>query len=79
MTVIDVYSRQGCHLCEVLIEQLAELLNGRARVLVHNVDHRDDWRLKYGADVPVVEYHGVRLCKHELDRDAVLAVLAVQP
>lgn len=76
MPVVDVYSRRGCHLCEVLLEQLTELLGPRATVSVHDVDSREDWRSRYGQDVPVVEYRGSRLCAHRLDGEAVLAALA---
>ncbi len=78
MPVLDVYSRQGCHLCEVLIEQLLELVRGRAEVRVHDVDTRPDWTERYGLLVPVVEAQGVELCRYELDRKAVLAALAVE-
>ena len=29
MAAISVYSRQGCHLCEQLIEELLPLIRGR--------------------------------------------------
>jgi len=76
MPVVDVYSRQGCHLCEVLLEQLLEFLDGKATVAVHDVDSQVAWQKEYGFDVPVVEYQGVRLCVHRLDRDAVWQALA---
>ena len=78
MPVLDVYSRQGCHLCELLIEQLMELTAGRAEVVVHDVDSCDRWRSAYGTSVPVIEYQGTRLCEFVLDRAAVLAALAVE-
>lgn len=74
--VLDVYSRRGCHLCELLIEQLDELCHRTLEYRIHDVDSRDDWRKRYGDDVPVVEYAGRRLCQHRLDREAILAVLA---
>lgn len=76
MPIVDVYSRQGCHLCEVLLEQLLELVDGKATVIVHDVDTRDAWREQYGFDVPVVEYRGARLCAHRLDHAAVRQALA---
>jgi len=71
-----VYSRRGCHLCEVLIEELAPLLRGRAGLEVRDVDERSDWRERYGESVPVVELDGVLLCRYQLDRDAVAKALA---
>ncbi len=68
--VFQVYSRAGCHLCEVLIEELLVLARGRA-----TVDVRDDWRQEYGLRVPVVELEGRFLCQFELDRAAIAEAL----
>jgi hypothetical protein len=76
MPVIEVYSREGCHLCEVLIEDLLVLLRGRADVRVHDIDSRPDWLQKYDIRVPVVELEGAVLCEYSLDRDSVLGALA---
>jgi len=76
MPVFDVYSRQGCHLCEVLIEKLAELVRGRAEIEVHDIDCRADWRERYDVRVPVVEFDGQLLCEYRLDADAVNRALA---
>jgi len=78
MPVLDVYSRPGCHLCEVLLEQLLELVRGRAELCVHDIESREDWRERYGLIIPVVEVEGTELCRFKLDRNAVLAALAVQ-
>lgn len=74
-----VYSRRGCHLCEVLIEELLEELAGREAVEIRDVDTRADWRDKYGARVPVVEAAGEWVCEHRLDRARVKALLAGDP
>ena len=76
MAVIDVYSRQGCHLCEILVEELLELVQGRARVDVHDIDSRPDWREAYDVRIPVVELNGEPICQYKLDRDAVNRALA---
>lgn len=76
MADVVVYSRRGCHLCEVLIEELLPLCRGRAEIDVHDVDTRSDWRERYGNDVPVVEIDGHIVCRHRLDRDAIRSALA---
>ena len=76
MAVLDVYSRQGCHLCEVLIEELLEFVNRRATLRVHDIDSRADWQEEYNVRVPVVELDGQVLCEFKLDRDAVNRALA---
>ncbi len=71
-----VYSRQGCHLCELLIEESLGLVRGRANVRVLDIDSRDDWRETYDTRVPVVELDGHILCENTLDRDLVLTALS---
>lgn len=75
MTSVAVYSRQGCHLCEVLIEELRALLDGQLAVEIRDIDTRPEWHEKYWSDIPVVEYDGAVLCKHFLDRDAIKGIL----
>ena len=78
MPTLDVFSRQGCHLCEVLIEQLIQLVHDRADVVVHDIDSRDEWRRAYDRRVPVVEFCGTPVCEVTLDDEAVLAALAAK-
>ena len=75
MAVLHVYSRRGCHLCEVLIEELVPLLRDRLRLEVRDIDSREDWRERYDSRVPVVEFDGRLVCQYALDRDAVEAVI----
>lgn len=76
MPAFDVYSRRGCHLCEVLIEELVDVVSGRAEILVHDIDTRDDWRAAFGHRVPVVEYAGREVCEYSLDHDVIRALLS---
>ena len=75
MKQLDIYSRRGCHLCEVLIEDLLWRVGGRIEVRVHDIDSRDDWRERYDTRVPVVEYDGEVLCQYHLDPDALARIL----
>ena len=59
-----------------LIEELLELVRGRANVLVLDIDSRDDWRESYDTRVPVLELDGQVLCEYSLDRDLVLTALS---
>ena len=70
-----VYSRRGCHLCEVLIEELLEELGDRMTFERRDVDSRPQWREKYGRRIPVVEADGEWVCEHRLDRPRVRARL----
>lgn len=75
VATFHVYSRQGCHLCEVLIEQLMPLLRGKADVLIHDIDTRPDWSKKYDIRVPVLEIEGQVVSEFRLDYDAVSGAL----
>jgi hypothetical protein len=76
MPVLNVYSRQGCHLCELLIEELLPLVRGRMDVEVHDVDDREEWRRAYDIRIPVVEFEGDCISEHTLDRAALQHILA---
>lgn len=75
MNTLNVYSRQGCHLCEVLIEQLRPLVDGKLELEVRDIDTNPDWHERWYADIPVVEYNGRVVCMHFLDRTAITGIL----
>ena len=76
MPTLHVYSRRGCHLCDVLVEELLALVRGRLAVEVRDIDTREDWQQRFDLRVPVVEYQGKVVCRYRLDRQAVAAILA---
>ncbi len=51
------------------------LVQGVARVEVHDIDSREDWRARYGDRIPVVEIAGDYVCHYRLDRQGLLARL----
>jgi hypothetical protein len=79
MSAIHVYSRRGCHLCEVLIEELLEANRDRLVVEIRDIDTREDWREQYDTRVPVVKYDGDLICQYHLDRDALAKILGSDP
>ena len=76
MPEIVVYSRQGCHLCEILLEELMPLIRGRARLVLRDIDTRQDWRDAYNERVPVLEFDGRTLCEYRLDKEKLQAALS---
>lgn len=72
---IRVYSRQGCHLCDELIEGLLPMVRGRLDVDVVDIDSKDEWRAAFDTRVPVVEYRGRTVCEFTLDRNAIKEIL----
>lgn len=77
--VLYVYSRRGCHLCDVLVEELLPLVRGRLGVEVRDIDRRDDWQERFGVRIPVVEFEGEVICQYRLDRPSIEAILARNP
>jgi hypothetical protein len=75
MAPIVVYSRQGCHLCEELIEELSPLVRGRLELEIRDIDSDPAWHERFWQDIPVVEYRGEVICRHFLDRDAITGIL----
>ncbi len=75
MPALQVYSRQGCHLCDLLVEELLPLVRGTLVVEVHDIDSRADWQTKYDVRVPVVEFEDRLISEYPLDRGAVSRLL----
>jgi len=70
-------SRRGCHLCELMIEELVPLCRDELKLVVLDVDENPAWRELYGLRVPVLLYEGRVVCEGRLQREAVLAILAL--
>lgn len=75
MTGFVVYSRRGCHLCEVLIEQLLDELGGRAEPEIRDIDTDAGLRARFDTRVPVLEYNGEWVCDYHLDVARVRRIL----
>jgi hypothetical protein len=67
---LRVYSRSGCHLCELLLDELLPVIRGRASVEVVDIDLAAALQKTYGSRIPVVELDGRVLCEYRLDRQA---------
>ena len=71
MAVLHFYTRTGCHLCEVMLEELLPMIRGKAELKMRDIDSRPEWREKYDIRVPVVEADGQLLSEYPLDRAAI--------
>ena len=76
---IFVYSRPGCHLCELLIDELLPLIRGRLELEVIDIETRPELRARYGIRIPVVEYDGQTVCQYHLDATAIRTILSTLP
>jgi glutaredoxin len=74
---VVVYSRKGCHLCEVVKESL-DKLSRRGGFTWHeiDVDADPDLRRQYNDQVPVVFIDGHKAFKYRMDEQEFLRRLA---
>lgn len=73
---IQVFSRPGCHLCEVLVDQLLPLISGRLELEVCNIATSEKWQRRYGLRIPVVLFNGRDICQYKLDVAAIRRIVA---
>jgi glutaredoxin len=74
---VVVYSRKGCHLCEIVKETLSKLQRrGGFTWQEVDVDSDDQLRRQFTDEVPVVFIDGHKAFKYRLDENEFLRKLA---
>jgi glutaredoxin len=74
---VVVYSRKGCHLCEIVKETLTKLQRHKGFSLQEiDVDSDDLLRRQYTDEVPVVFINGRKAFKYHMDEHEFLRKLA---
>ena len=77
MTTVTVYTRVGCHLCEVAIDQVAKIAEAAgADWVAVDVDVDPDDRAEYGDRVPVILVDGVEHGYYQVEPDRLRRALA---
>ena len=71
-----VYSRPGCHLCDVLVSELQEETNGQAAIEIRNIEDDATLLKRFSLRIPVLALGRRLLCEGHLDRSAVQRALA---
>jgi hypothetical protein len=72
-----LYSREGCHLCELMAEELAGVLAGSAyQVELVDVDADPAARARWGHKIPVLLLDNELVCHGSLDPEEVHKALA---
>jgi glutaredoxin len=80
MHEVIVYSRAGCHLCDVVKDTLAQLETQAAfHWRVVDIDADPDLRQLYNEQVPVVFIDGRKAFKYHMDSVQFLRALASRP
>lgn len=72
---IQVYSRPGCHLCEILLDELMLIIRDQLELEVCNVDTDRDWQARFGQRVPVVVFEDQEICHFKLDKEAIARIV----
>ena len=74
---LTVLSRDGCELCEELLQELAQLATtvDLPPIQVRDVDSDALLSRRYGLDVPVLLLDGVKVCQHRLDPQELVRLL----
>lgn len=69
--------RPDCGLCETFEQELARLARNEALPPIELVDVDSDPELarRYGLDIPVLLWDGVKVCQHALDQDELRRLL----
>ncbi len=73
---LTLYCREGCHLCETMLQALRGLQSRLGfDMLVVDVDRDPDLRRRYDEWVPVLQGGGQEICHYHLDLAALEAFL----
>ena len=73
MKKLVLYSRVGCHLCDVMKDQVEKYADRYAFTLdVVDIDEDEALRAEYDWDVPVLFVDGEKIAKYRLDEAMLL-------
>ena len=79
MTVIEFYTRPGCHLCEEAL-QVLEVIKSEFDFEIQVVDISESPELDelYGTQIPVAKLDGRTILKHSADEKLLRRILSRQ-
>jgi glutaredoxin len=79
MTVVTLYTKPGCHLCDAVEQVIAQARRHHPFDLVlRNILDDPADLARYQNDVPVVCVNGVEIARHRLERTELERALASQ-
>ncbi len=70
MKRLTLYTREGCHLCELMLEALLPRIRGRAEVELIDIDCDPRLVERHGTRVPVLTCGDDEICHYHLDTAA---------
>ena len=70
MSTVDLYTRTGCHLCEVVKETLERVrVTQPFELRIVDIDGSEELRARFGLEVPVVFVDGRKAFKYRVTED----------
>ncbi|VAW78898.1 hypothetical protein MNBD_GAMMA13-1301 [hydrothermal vent metagenome] len=74
---LTLYYREGCHLCETMLQALRSLQADSAfEIILVDIDRDPALRQRYDEWVPVLSRGEQEICHYTLDFDALTAVIS---
>ncbi len=69
MTLLTLFYREGCHLCDVMLSELAPYLQvPNVKLQRIDIDEHPEWLEAYNEFVPVLHIDDEPVCKYRLDK-----------
>ena len=78
MTVLTLYSRPGCHLCDEMKTVIQRVVRAnKAPIAVEEVDISTsrDLEARYGLEIPVLLVDGRKVAKYRIDEQALRRIV----
>ena len=74
-----IYSRQGCHLCDVMKDELeAMTLSKTGTIKLVDIDNDPDLKKRFNNQIPVLFVDDVEICHYKLNKKNLLRFLAAE-
>jgi|DEB0MinimDraft_4_1074332.scaffolds.fasta_scaffold274244_2 predicted thioredoxin/glutaredoxin len=75
MTQAIIYSRQDCHLCEKLEDELRSVYKDLLNILMVDIDEDINLKKLYGLEIPVLMINNERITLHPVDHDQIKSLI----
>ena len=73
--IFYVYTKLGCHLCEILIEQLMETLRDKADIKFIDIESKPELFNEYCEIIPLVMYRDEELFRYHYDHNIIKKIM----
>lgn len=74
-----IYSRQGCHLCDVMKDELeAMAISKNGTIKLVDIDNDPDLKKRFNNQIPVLFVDDVEICHYKLNKKNLLRFLAAE-